>query len=232
MSCPLDDGVCAARPTVSRRKWASTPSGVGPALDAAGPSARRRCQLRHGQTAASIAPLARVAVVARPLLGQTVCLARLPLESRSHGEWRVAGCAGPSRPGQPGASSSRLTPMPIGGRVPPRWKLGVRRRPGKAVDGRDLTTQPRVWAGFPRLRNTSASSMQSPPASADRHQGQHLVARVRPPSAHCPGPGDGQPVSRRRSGAGPTLTGRSSPCIGHQAAVVEGDLDAVGMVKW
>ena len=29
-----------------------------------------------------------------------------------------------------------------------------------------LTTQPRVWA-VPPVRNTSASSMQSPPASAD-----------------------------------------------------------------
>ena len=62
------------------------------------------------------------------------------------------------------------------------------------------------------------------------HQGQHLVSRVRPPrriskvnmvvdeftQTQVLGQGDR----------------KDQPCIGHQAVVVEGDLNAVGMVKW
>ena len=72
--------------------------------------------------------------------------------------------------------------------------------------------------------------MQSPPASAEAHQRHHLVARVRPPrgiaqvealpdefgQAEMPGQGGG----------------KEQPGIGHQAAVVEGDTDAVGVVAW
>ena len=62
------------------------------------------------------------------------------------------------------------------------------------------------------------------------HQGQHLVARIRPPrrisevnvvvdeftQTQVLGQGDR----------------KEQPSIGHQAAVVKGDLDPVGMVKW
>ena len=43
-----------------------------------------------------------------------------------------------------------------------------------------LTVPPSVQA-VPPVRNTSASSMQSPPSQRRRHQRHHLVARVRPP---------------------------------------------------
>ena len=62
------------------------------------------------------------------------------------------------------------------------------------------------------------------------HQGQHLVSRIRPPrrisevnvvvdeftQTQVLGEGDR----------------KDQPSIGHQAVVVEGDLNAVGMVKW
>ena len=67
---------------------------------------------------------------------------------------------GPARAWSAGASSSRLTRSSW--RTWPHRKL---RRKAPRVDGA-LTTQPRVWA-VPPVRNTSASSMQSPPASAD-----------------------------------------------------------------
>ena len=83
------------------------------------------------------------------------------------------------------------------------------------------------------MRNTSASSMQSPPASADAIRVSILspmFARVRPPrriskvnvvvdeftQTQVLGQGDR----------------KDQPGIGHQAVVVEGDLNAVGMVKW
>ena len=63
-----------------------------------------------------------------------------------------------------------------------------------------------------------------------RHQGQHLVACVRPP--------------RRISEVNVTVDEftqtqvlgegdrKEQPSIGHQTVVIKGDLDAVGMVKW
>ena len=68
------------------------------------------------------------------------------------------------------------------------------------------------------------------PSQRRRHQRHHLVARVRPPGA--------SPRSRRcRTSSGrprcrARVAGRSRPGIGHQAAVVEGDLDPVGVVAW
>ena len=71
--------------------------------------------------------------------------------------------------------------------------------------------------------------MQSPPASAEATS-QHLVSRVRPPrripevkvtvneftQAHALGQGGR----------------KEQPSIVDQAVVVEGDLDAVGVLKW
>ena len=66
-----------------------TPSGVGPALAQPGHQHVAGAS-GHGQQRVT-APLARVAVVARPLLGQTVCLADRRIQV--DGEWRVAGPA-------------------------------------------------------------------------------------------------------------------------------------------
>ena len=67
---------------------------------------------------------------------------------------------GPAPAAQARASSSRLTRSSW--RTWPHWKL---RRKVPRVDGA-LTTQP-MAAAVPPERNTSASSMQSPPASAE-----------------------------------------------------------------
>ena len=83
------------------------------------------------------------------------------------------------------------------------------------VDGA-LAVKPSTRA-VPSVRNTSASSMQSPPASAD-------VTRVIILSPVFARPGAGP-------GAGPKW-GKDQPGISHQAVIVEGDVDAVGMVAW
>ena len=86
-----------------------------------------------------------------------------------------------------------------------------------------LTTQPMAPA-VPPARNTSASSMQSPPARAEATSVITLSPVLARPGA--------RPRSRCRS----TSSGRAQrgwqdqPGIGHQAVVVKGDLDAVGVV--
>ena len=140
---------------------------------------------------------------------------------------------GPSPDPAPAAqardSSSR--PTRSSWRTCPHRKL---RRNVPRVDGA-LTTQPSAPA-VPPVRNASASSMQSPPARpchrkcGGGHQGQHLVSRVRPPlrisevnvvvdeltQTQVLGEGDR----------------KEQPSIVHQAVVVKGDLDVVGVVAW
>ena len=102
------------------------------------------------------------------------------------------------------------------------------RRKVPRVDGA-LTTQPRAPA-VPLVRNTSASSMQPPPASADATR----VSILSPVFAR-PGAAPRSTwlsTSSRRPRCWARVTGRSSPAIGHQAVVVEGDLDAVGVLQW
>ena len=111
------------------------------------------------------------------------------------------------------------------GRGPVCRKL---RRKVPRVDGA-LTTQPRTPT-VPPARSASVSSMQSPPASAEATMRQHLVPRVGPlrraaevevmadkfPQAQVLGEG----VRQEQAG------------IGHQAVVVKGDADTVGIVLW
>ena len=106
---------------------------------------------------------------------------------------------------------------------PPHRKL---RRKVPRVDGA-LTAQPMAPV-VPPVRNTSVSSMQSPPASAEATR----VSILSPVFA--------------RPGASPRSTWlvdefpqtqvlgeghrKEQPSIGHQAVVVEGDLNAVGVL--
>ncbi len=83
------------------------------------------------------------------------------------------------------------------------------------VDGA-LAVKPRTRA-VPSVRNTSASSMQSPPASADATSVIILSSGLARPGAS--------------PGAGPKW-GKDQLGISHQAVIVEGDVDAVGMVAW
>ena len=82
----------------------------------------------------------------------------------------------------------------------------------------------------PPARSTSASSMQSPPARAEATRViilSPVFARPgAPPRSRCFRRSWGRPTRRAR------VAGRNQPGIGHQAVVVEGDLDAVGVVAW
>ena len=192
------------------------PSGVGAAL----------AQPRHQHVAGSggngqqrvIASLAGVAVVVRPLLGQTVGLADGGVQV--DGQRPVAG-SGPSRPG-PGQQLP-AHPVQLADVAPPEaaqegpqggWRLD------HAADG---ASRP-AGAQHVGVVNAVAASQRG------GHQGQHLVSRIRPPrriskvnvvvdeftQTQVLGEGDRE----------------EQPGIGHQAVVVEGDLNAVGMVKW
>ena len=92
-----------------------------------------------------------------------------------------------------------------------------------------LAVKPSTRA-VPPARSTSASSMQSPPARAEGQQGHHLVAGVRPArrAAEVEVLPEELGQAKAQGGGG----GKDQPCIDHQAVVVEGDLDAVGVVTW
>ena len=120
------------------------------------------------------------------------------------------------------ASNSRLTRSSW--RAWPHRKL---RRNVPRVDGA-LTVPPRVRA-VPPVRNTSASSMQSPPASADATRViilSPVFARpvALPKSRRCWTLGQAQVQGQGHR--------KDQPGISHQAVVVEGELDAVGMAEW
>ena len=130
---------------------------------------------------------------------------------------------GPEPAAQARDSSSGLTRSSW--RTWPHRKL---RRKVPRVD-RALTAQPMAPV-VPPVRNTSASSMQSPPASAEATRVSHLVARVRPPRgiAQVEALPDefGQAEMPGQGGR------KEQPGIGHQTRIVEGDLDTVGIVLW
>ena len=83
-------------------------------------------------------------------------------------------------------------------------------------------------------RRRQCSRRQPDPAPAKAgggcHQGQHLVSRIRPPqrSSEVNVVVD-EFTQTQVLGEGDR---KEQPSIGHQAVVVEGDLNAVGMVKW
>ena len=105
----------------------------------------------------------------------------------------------------------------------------------RGVDG-TLTVPPRVQA-VPPVRNTSASSMQSPPArpcpresGGQTPPGSSSCRPCSPGPGHCPGRGVLDEFTQTQVlGEGHR---KDQPSISHQAVVVEGDLDSVGMVKW
>ena len=87
------------------------------------------------------------------------------------------------------------------------------------VDGA-LDAKPSTRA-VPSVRNTSASSMQSPASQRRRNLRHHLIRQDWLGLGHGPGPGAGQPVGAG-PGAGPTWAGKEQSGISHQTAVVEG----------
>ena len=132
---------------------------------------------------------------------------------------------GPAPADQARASSSRLTRSSW--RTWPHRKLrrNVPRVAG-AFHAADGASRPAgaQHVGVVNVRHRRTASQRG------RRQSQHLVSRIRPPRRICEvnvvvdeftqtqvlGEGDRE----------------EQPGIGHQAVVVEGDLNAVGMVKW
>ena len=82
----------------------------------------------------------------------------------------------------------------------------------------------------PPARSTSASSMQSPPARAEATRVIILSPGVRP--ARRAAEVEVLPEELGQAKAQGEGGGKDQPGIGHQAVVVEGDLDPVGVVTW
>ena len=165
-----------------------------------------------------IAPLTGVAVMAGPLLGQSVGLADGGIEVDSQG--CVAG-SGPSRPGpgqQLAAHAVELTD------VAPAKTAQEGAQGGWRLDYAAENTDRPTGAQRIGIVDAVAASQRG------GDQRQHLVPRVRParraakvkvmvdefPQAQALGEGGWQ----QQAG------------IGHQAVIVEGDLDAVEVIAW
>ena len=192
------------------------PSGVGPAL--AQPGHQRVAGAGGDGQQRVIAPRTGVAVVAGALLGQTVGLADGGIEA--DGERRVAGsCSGLPGPGQQlAAHSVQLTDV----------------APGEAAQEGAQGGGRLDYAAEGAGRPPGAQRIGDADAVAARQRGGHqrhdLVAGVGPArriaqvqvllyqlgKAEVPGQG-----SRKEQ-----------PSVGHQAGVVEGDADAIGVVAW
>ena len=200
------------------------PGGVGSAL----------AQPGHQHVASSggdgqqrvIAPLAGVAVVAGALFGQPVGLADGRIEV--DGEWGVAG-SGPSRPGL--GQQLAAHPVQLADMAPPKAaQEGTQSLPSRkrGVDG--ALTVPPQGAGGPAGAQHIGVVNAVAPSQRGGHQRHHLVARVRPARRIAQvealldefGQAEAQGQGGRQDQSG----------IGHQAAVVEGDLDPVGVVAW
>ena len=165
-----------------------------------------------------IAPGAGVAVVAGALLGQAVGLADGRIEV--DGEWCVAG-SGPSRPG-PGQQLA-AHPVQLADMAPPEAaQEGPQggRRLDRAAQG----------AGGPAGAQHVGVVDAVAPSQRRRNQGHHLVAGVRPARGAAKVE---MVVDQFGQAQAPGQGGRKEqPGIGHQAVIVEGDADAVGVATW
>ena len=165
-----------------------------------------------------IAPLAGVAMMARPLLAQPVGLADGGIEI--NGQRTVAG-AGPGVPGPDQQFPAH--PVQLAHMAPPKaaqegpqggWRLDDAAQHSPGPSGTQLVSVVDAVA----------------PGKGRRHQGQYLVSRIRPTwripnvnvavhqvaQTQAPGHGDRQ----------------EQPGIGHQTVVVERYVDAVGTLRW
>ena len=190
--------------------------GVGPAL--AQPGHQHVSGAGGDGQQRVVAALAGIAVVAGALLGQSVGLADGGVQVNGQGP--VAG----SRPGLPSPGQQLAAhPVELTDVAPPEaaqegaqggWRLD------RAAQG----------AGRPPGAQHIGVVNAVAPSQRRRHQRHHLVARVRPPRgiAQVEALPDefGQAEVPRQGGR------KEQPGIGHQAAVVEGDLDPVGVVAW
>ena len=192
------------------------PSGVGAALAQPGHQ-HVAGSGGHGQQRV-IASLASVAMVSRPLLGQPVGLADGGVQVDGQRPVAGSGTGGPG-PGQ----QLPAHPVQLADMAPPE---AAQERP---QSGGRFERAPQHRGGPPR---TQRIGVVNAVAARQRrgHQRQHLVSRVRPPrripevevtvneftQAHVLGQGGR----------------KEQPSIVDQAVVVEGYLDAVGVLKW
>ena len=143
------------------------PSGVGPTLPQPGHQHVASAS-GHGQQRV-VAALASVAVVARPLLRQPVGLADGGI--KINGEWCVAG----SRPSGPGPGQQLPAhPIQLADVAPPEAAQERPQGGGRLDHATESASRP---AGAQHVGVVNAVA----PSQRGCHQGQHFVARVRPP---------------------------------------------------
>ena len=198
------------------QKVGGAPGGVGAALAQTGHQHVAGAG-GHGQQRV-IAPLAGIAVVARPFLGQSVGFADGGVQV--DGEWCVAR-AGPSGPGT--GQQLPAHPVQLAHVAPPEAAQEG------AQGGRRLDHAPQHRGGPPRAQRIGVVDAVAT-GQGGGHQGHQLVAGV--------GPARGIPqvdvfvrqfTNPQAQGQG---GGQQQPGIGHQAVIVEGNLDAVEVVAW
>ena len=193
-----------------------TASGVGPAL--AQPAHQHIAGSGGDSQQRVIAPLAGIAVVACPFLGQSVGLADGGIEV--DGKWRAAGSrpSGPSPGQQLPAHPVELTDV-----APPEAAQKGAQGGWRLDRGAQGAGRP---PGAQRIGVVDAVA-----ASQRRHDQGHILSPAlarpgaRPRSRHC-WTSSGRPRCWGEGGR------KEQTGIGHQSVVVEGDLDPVGVVAW
>ena len=171
----------------------------------------------HGQQRV-IASLASVAMVSRPLLGQPVGLADGGVQVDDQRPVAGSGTGGPG-PGQ----QLPAHPVQLADMAPPE---AAQERP---QGGGRLDHAPQYRGGSPRKQRIGVVNAV---AARQRrgHQRQQLVSRVRPPRRI---PEVEVTVNEFTQAHVLGQSGRKEqPSIVDQGVVVEGDLDAVGVLKW
>ena len=194
----------------------SAPGGIGPALPETG---HQHLSGAGGHSEERvIAPLAGVAVMAGSLLAQAVGLADGGVQVNAQG------CIAGSGPGLPGLGQ-QLPADPV--QLPDVSPAEAAQEGAQGGRGLDHTPQdPGGTATAQRISVVDAVAA----GQGRGHQGHQLVAGV--------GPARGIPqvkvfvhqfTQTQTDGQG---GGQQQPSIGHQAVVVEGDVDAVGVLRW
>ena len=190
--------------------------GVGPAL--AQPGQQHVAGSGGDGQQRVIAPRTGVAVVACALLGQSVGLADGGVQVDGQGP--VAG-SGPSRPG-PGQQLA-AHPVQLADMAPPEAAQEGAQGGGRLSCETENAGGP---AGALRIGVVDAVAT----GQRGGHQRHHLVTGVG--SAFCMAQVQA-PVNQLGQAKAQGEGGRKNqPGIGHQAVIVEGDADAVGLVAW
>ena len=198
------------------REVGGAPSGVGPALAQSGQQHVAGAS-SHGQQR-MIAPLAGVAVAARSFLGRSIGLADGGVQVDGQRPVARASPGGPGPGQQLPAHPIQLADMP----PPEAAQEGSQRgrRLDHAADGTGRSS------GTQHVGVVNAVA----PSQGRGHQRHHLVAGIGP----AWGTAQVQvPINQLEQAQMQSQRGRKDqPSIADQTVVVEGDLDAVGVLRW